>query len=424
MSNLWTLKFDTNNALPLLVRGNASDGDFNYETDGKIYGKLTKGKLQDPINVIQDFPWTKSPKSARDDVPRVQLIEKRLLTNSTLTNFFYSILAGADIASSVAQRIENGVPVQIGGSNFNLFQSVSGIPGSSTLLEGLKATAGKADGSLQSLKEGAQEFLNINSFDQSVLKPYEGLYITEDTGFQYILPYFNDNYSDISMEMGGGGSLIANALGAAADAVDIGASFAGVDKPGVYIEGSKQFNMKDQGRTINIKFPLLNTGEYSDITRNWQLIYGLIYQNRPGRINRSLIDVPVIYELFIEGLSYMPYAYMSKMSVNFLGSRRRMKIKVPTFNIPESRESSSAVPSKSEVVMTVPDAYMVDIQLTGLNDETRNFLFRSLGNTIINSTETTNEFTLNPNATITTGEVPITTPNSRSNKTPRSVTRI
>ena len=74
--------------------------------------------------------------------------------------------------------------------------------------------------------------------------------------------------------------------------------------------------------------------------------------------------------------------------------------------------------------MTIPDAYMVDIQLTGLNDETRNFLFRSLGNTIINSTETTNEFTLNPNTSITTGEIPITTPNSRSNVTPRSIARI
>lgn len=423
MSNLWTLRFDTNKSLPLLVRGNAN-GDFNYNTDGKIYGKLTKGKPQDPINVIQDFPWTKSPKSSRDDVPRAQLIEKRLLTNSTLTNFFYSILAGADVASSVAQRIEDGVPIQIGGANFNLFQSTSGIPGAGTLFTTLQNGAGKLDNTLQTAKEAAKEFLSVNSFDQSVLEPYEGLYITEDTGFKYILPYFDDKYNDVSVDMGGGSSILGNMSNAVAGKIDEFAAFAAVDKPGVYIEGSKQFNMKDQGRTINIKFPLLNTGEYSDIARNWQLIYGLIYQNRPGRINRSLIDVPVIYELFIEGLSYMPYAYMSKMSVDFLGSRRRMKIKVPTFIIPESRESSSSIPSKSEVVMTIPDAYMVDIQLTGLNDETRNFLFRSLGNTIINSTETTNEFTLNPNASITTGEIPITTPNSRSNVTPRSIARI
>ena len=423
MSNLWTLRFDTNKSLPLLVRGNAN-GDFNYNTDGKIYGKLTKGKPQDPINVIQDFPWTKSPKSSRDDVPKAQLIEKRLLTNSTLTNFFYSILAGADVASSVAQRIEDGVPVQIGGSSFNLFQATSGIAGVGTLFTALQNGAGKLDNALQFTKEAAKEVLSVNSFDQSVLEPYEGLYITEDTGFQYILPYFDDKYNDVSVDMGSDSSILGNKLNAVAGKVDEFAAFAAIDKPGVYIEGSKQFNMKDQGRTINIKFPLLNTGEYSDIARNWQLIYGLIYQNRPGRINRSLIDVPVIYELFIEGLSYMPYAYMSKMSVDFLGSRRRMKIKVPTFTIPESRESSSSIPSKSEVVMTIPDAYMVDIQLTGLNDETRNFLFRSLGNTIINSTETTNEFTLNPNASITTGEIPITTPNSRSNVTPRSIARI
>lgn len=437
MSTLWNLVFDTNNSLPLLVRGTET-GQFNYNTDGKIYGKLNKGKPYDPINVVQDFPWTKSPKSSRDDVPRVQLIEKRLLTNSTMTNFFYSIMAAADITESVTQRVGAGLPVQVGNSQFNIFQSASGLPGAGSLSSLLKSGASGLSNLTKnsSITNQVKDFTNgvkndfqsaagVGSFDQSVLSPYEGLYITENTGFQYILPYLDDQFHDVTTSYGGGDSFLANMSNTVADAVDVGAAIAAVDKPGVYIEGSRQFNMKDDGRTINIKFPLLNTGEFSDITRNWQLIYGLVYQNKPGRVNRSLIDVPVIYELFIEGLAYMPYAYIKKMSVNFLGSRRRMKIDVPTFNIPQSRESRNEIPSKTAVTLTVPDAYMVDIQLEGMNDETRNFLFRSLGNTIITSKETNIEIAANTGIDGSISDTPpLPVSNARTNKIPRSIKRI
>jgi hypothetical protein len=84
---------------------------------------------------------------------------------------------------------------------------------------------------------------------------------------------------------------------------------------------------------FDINFPLLNTGTYEDIKRNWQLIFGLIYQNKPGRINRNLLELPVIYEFYIEGMAYMPYSYISQIQVDFIGNRRTMDIDIPSFNV-------------------------------------------------------------------------------------------
>ena len=68
-----------------------------------------------------------------------------------------------------------------------------------------------------------------------------------------------------------------------------GAAF--MDKPGIYVEQSKQYNFGQDGRSFNIQFPLLNTGTYEDVKRNWQFLFGLIYQNKPGRINRNLLEL-------------------------------------------------------------------------------------------------------------------------------------
>ncbi len=148
------------------------------------------------------------------------------------------------------------------------------------------------------------------------------------------------------------------------------AGIANVLKPGTYIEKSQQFQMGQKGRDLSFKVPLLNTLNASDISTNWQLIFGLIYQNRPGRISKSIIDQPVIYEVNLPGVAHMPYAYISKLSVNFLGARRTMKLQVPV-----SDESGTNI---GVIETTVPDAYELDITVTGLNEETRNMLYANI----------------------------------------------
>tara|TARA_R110000782_G_scaffold207118_1_gene295631 strand:- start:32 stop:517 length:486 start_codon:yes stop_codon:yes gene_type:complete len=153
-----------------------------------------------------------------------------------------------------------------------------------------------------------------------------------------------------------------------------------MDKPGVYVEQSKQYQFGQDGRTFDITFPLLNTGSYDDIKRNWQLIFGLIYQNKPGRVNRNLLELPVIYEFYIEGMAYMPYSYISKIQVDFIGNRRTMAIDIPSFGDVGNNESLG---DRTKINSIIPDAYNVKLSFVGLNKETKNFLIRSLGDPII-----------------------------------------
>jgi hypothetical protein len=103
-------------------------------------------------------------------------------------------------------------------------------------------------------------------------------------------------------------------------------------------------------------------------------VFLLIYQNRPSRFTRDLIEPPVIYELELPGQKYMPFAYISKLEVQFLGSRRIM-------DIPYIDESGLGQ-SSSNITTIIPDGYLIDIDFQGLVGDSRNFDYASLNTSI------------------------------------------
>jgi len=352
MANLWTLSDTANGgtkvlpALNVVTNSNLLDGSIN---------------ASNIINVITDFQWTKNPISARGDVPAITLIEKKLLINSNVAN----------LANSVFATVQSGEEL---------------LKGVGSIAEGIKTAAGPglisttadviaaATNTGVTFARNAEKLLTdkieaegASKFNEETLQPYNYLYITKPTGFQYAFPYFDNSYVDNSLNFGGGhasflGGDVTTIVGGIAAGV---AGFANMLKPGTYIEQSKQFTMGDKGRTINIKFPLLNTGTVSDIQLNWQLLFGLIYQNRPGRRTRSILDMPVIYEVSLPGVVYMPYAFISSLSVKFLGSRRLLNIQAP-------------INGGISFQTIIPDAYEVNITIEGLNEETKNFLYAAI----------------------------------------------
>ena len=56
----------------------------------------------------------------------------------------------------------------------------------------------------------------------------------------------------------------------------------------------------------------------------------------------------------------------------------KMKINVP---------NASGGRSSKEINTVIPDAYQIDLTLTGLNPESKNFMLRSLGDPVININE-------------------------------------
>lgn len=397
MSDLFTFIFDEDNRLPFLTRDGAAN--FNLLADGEIYGKFKKNSTAyDGINVIEDFPWTKSPKTSRLDVPEIQLVEKRIINNSSLANFFYTILATADTAELATKRIQQGT-VNVAGNDIDVYDGLGNILSdvtpdnavgdviqntSQTLLDSttdfLKGNAKAAGEYTKKLRQTALKYIKSNA--EPYVEQYEGLYFLEETGFRYSLPYLSDDYINSNVNFSSTeafGERIAEIGQTINDIIAL-------DKPGTYVEQSKQVDLGEEGRTLTFKFPLLNTGTHEEIEKNWQLIFALVYQNKHGRVNRSLIEQPCIYEVFMEGISYMPYAYMNNIDVKFLGSRRKIIVGIP--QVKTQTENQIAKPNqRRQIETTIPDAYEVSITLTGLNPESRNFMIRALGDPIIKVSE-------------------------------------
>lgn len=330
------------------------------------------------IDVVNNFQWTTSPPGpqSRQEVPRIELREKRLRTNSVIAAAAYYLMSASSSIGTLAARANTfslaglkdaglGFLGQIGSANTtqSLGSGVLNFFEQNVLQSALTLTTGQTD-----VRKTLSQY--VEGLNSEYLRAYEGLYITEDTKFTYYLPYFSNTNNAVSNEFtdndqGGAASQAVSQIRAATEAL---AKFANFAEPGVYIERPKFYNFERSGPSVTIKFPLINTGwsTYNDVRLNWQLIFMLIYQNRPNRKSRELIEPASLYEVSIPGVMYMPYAYMSSINVNFLGARRQMNLEVPL------------VGGQSTITTIIPEAYSVEITLNGLLAESKNFLIAML----------------------------------------------
>jgi len=368
MSNLYSF---TNNkcenaGAPMLTPA----GGFTASFNGSNYiGRDSLNFSSGFIDVVNNFQWTHSPPGtqSRQEVPGITLREKRLRTNSLIAGAAYFLSSASSSLGTLDARIGSVFGQSIGGVLSNIasnpglqstFSTIGNIFNQNLLNSVATLTTGNSD--INSILGATIEGLN-----SKYLRPYEGLYITEDTKFTYYLPYFADQLNNVlnrftendqqlsNSIMGQGVNEIYNAASALA-------RFAHFKEPGIYIERPKFYNFTNTGESIELEFPLVNTGwaTYDDVRRNWQLCFMLTYQNRPNRRSRELIDPACIYEVNIPGVKYMPYAFISQLKIDFMGSRRMMPLEVPG----------------GTINTIVPDAYKIYMLIEGLLPESQNFL--------------------------------------------------
>jgi len=298
----WSLNPDPNSPkLPVLER--IGSGNYSEETPGS-YGETSGDVSTDFINIVEDYNWTKSPKTSRKDVGKFFLYEKRIRTNSILSNLANQI----ESTSNDIPIVGNNINTVLGGANdlINTGAKEIGL-NLTTFSKVLGLVQQGVTGATNKLGELGQKPLLLRkpfevdsqfAVGGTQVEDYKYLYLTKDTGFKYILPYFNDVYAGFQNSFGQDSGLLEMITDITTPINANIADLANVTKPGTYIERSKQFTMGDTGRTVEIKFPLLNTGSFDDIRSNWELLFGIIYQNRPGRVSRSAIELPVIYEVY------------------------------------------------------------------------------------------------------------------------------
>lgn len=308
------------------------------------------------IDVINEFMWTASPLIGTfSKVPVLYLTERKQTLNSLLASGLYYVNAAQQGTKNVLTKItamfdEPAEKLAVGEKNWKNFIS--------------DYTGSKSD----------QELL-------SDLPAYLGIYRTEVTGFNYALPYFNDNsglnistdWADTAQTETPIFSDIVKAVGQAADSIS---SLVNINQPGTFIEKPKYFQYDTRGQTITVNFPLFNTvsrGRGVNSTdklpyqQNYEFLWILAYQNRPFRKSFSVVTPGKLYTLHIPGMEFFPYCFIENLKIGFKGTRRNLPV---------------ILPDGQEVITSIPEAYDVQITIKSLLANVSNMMLQEKGNKI------------------------------------------
>lgn len=396
---------------------------------GSISNGFSLGNITTPtslVNVVRDFYWTYSPVGdiARAEVPRIILTERKLRTNALIsqlkyslgqaysggaqtlqniqqfgnstgiTSFFSSLqnLAAGQAAANIAQGAGN-IAQGIGTAVTDQLSPVLGqIANPSVIQKGLNAAQNVYAQVSDALGATFANDDNATVNSSPWLAPYRNLYLTDPTGWVYVLPYFTNNQTNqINMfaDTGETGFGKQATIGFAANvATEAAGAIASINNPAqiTYIEKAKFYNYPTDGEEIIVEFPLINTGNvtYDDVVRNWQFLFLLVYQNRPGKTSQNTVDQPVIYQVEVPGNKFFPFCYIQSLNIEFVGSRREMNIVVPSNTSVSSDlglvgQAIGVNTSSVTIPAIIPDAYKVTISLKSMIANSKNFMQHMIG---------------------------------------------
>lgn len=241
------------------------------------------------ISVVNDFSWTLTKKEGRTETPHVKLTEYRLL-QSALWNSARYYLAGL----------------------------IQQAPGSK------------------------------NPFLPR-MQGYAGLFDFENpTKFEYWFPYFSDTANEVSStwtsldileKIKQGIGNISSTASKGLDFIETGVMLGyEATYPRVGIMDRPKLWESSTSRTINIKFPLYNTIDVTDIQRNWELCYLLLYQNMFNKKDFITAIPPVFYTVYIPGQFFSIAMYVSDLKIYNRGNIRMYKVNNRWRNIPDVYE--------------------------------------------------------------------------------------
>ena len=361
------------------LAGDSSVGK-NALINTDVYRKPVPEKEKGIIDVVERFSWfaggasSKLTKAAIAKIPKVILVEKEQVLNSQISQALYFLNASLRGVGDV-------------GSALSKFSEYIGVDTSKGTLAG--AAKDSVDEAFKKLQAGARKLSATGGdtarLEANYLRSLIGLYVTEDTKFKYAFPYF-DKPPEVRNSWGAPNNEgAANAIiNTGMDIVEEVSSFVNIAQPGVYIQKSKHFSSMEEGPSITVKFPLFNTvkrGSELPYQLNYELLWLLTYQNKPYKTSFARSIPPKIYDVTIPGMVNMPYAYISSLSVDFIGTVRNKQINIADLGT---------------ITAPIPDAYNVTIQITSLLSDYANLMVgkgfgvSTIGNTVtLRNPETT-----------------------------------
>lgn len=337
-------------------------GAFNVNTSKSDL--LVPTETGKPIDVVKDFKWTKTSRNSegRKNTPAVQLEEYRVVVPAFFSNLDVVLQVLNNTAEGGAAALQS--VAEIAGFGESVTSLVEGA------VDAVSANVNKL------LDEGRKVFgaPDIGEMPR-YLKAYENLYGVKRTNFKYNLPYLQNDYKSIKNSWGEdpGGSKLKDLVGSDAGKF-LETSVFGRIGPGVGIDYSKSFTYGD-GPSHNISFFLDNTkdAEYGGFETNFRLIYLLLYQNLPNRINKITFVPPVIYRALLPGVFSYRWSYISNIEIKMIGVRRNKTI----------NEFIDGKPSQ----VVIPEGYEVNLTIQSLVPETQNLYYDAFSTNVVATEE-------------------------------------
>ena len=321
------------------------------------------------IDVVKDFKWTKTRRNSvgRENTPALELQEFYV----TMPAFFSNLNVAKQVVTTAGKAIGSLADNAVG---------VAGMGASVTSI--VKEAVKKVDTEVENIISksrkafGAEE--SATKFDsQKYLTAYEHLYGVKRSSFIYKLPYLEDEYKEVNNNWGSGEGTLNQTTTEVVNKIKNAFSFAA---PGVGIDFAKSFQYSDSGPSHNLTFYLDNTkdSEYGKnmYETNFRLIYLLLYQNMPNKLNRIALVPPVIYRAKLPGMFSYRYSYLSKLGIKMIGTRKMKNI--PKFITTENNKAIDVV---------IPEGYEVTMTLQSLIPETQNLYFDAINNPVFATEE-------------------------------------
>lgn len=342
-SGTTNLKYLPINTTPINGGQNAQVVQSKY-----LPGEKSQSTAPTVFDIVNNYDWTYSENKKRfqainqEGIPYIELSEMRI-KSSTILSKLRSLVSSAPDASraieGTAKEIINAVANAIGA------EGTSGSLFTSDLLT--KITDGTK-------KYGVGYIPNQNAGSE-YLKPYTQLYITESTNISYKFPYFSNNFLAVNNSFSdtyqGFGKAMQGAIDSMAEGMaDLALAIPALIQPGVYIERPQYYNFAQEPDSIEVKFPLLNTLHAGSYAQNLEFINRFMLMNKPHRISKVLVDPPAIYSVNQPGVAYYPYAYIKRMTVEHIGTKRLVGENL------------------------VPDAFLVTLTIQPLTKEANNYM--------------------------------------------------
>jgi hypothetical protein len=276
-------------------------------------------------NIVKDYDWTSIPRGAdlRNKAPKVVVRSYKLKSNSILNRLKnYIQVVSSSSSKDFYNKMYGDATVQEDDFYFPYFEdglrNIKNTFGD-TFQDGFGGGGGLGGGIENLFKD------NLATIAQGVT-----MFTSDESRADFKSNIAQGNVKDAFKSLAGG--------------------FGKGGAAGSYIETPKFYEYGSASEdALNVNFKLANTIN-SDFMKNYELVKKLVEINKPKRNDAISLDPPRIYRVKLYGYRYMPWAYVSNLSINMEGSRRMI----------------------GDVI--IPEAYSISIGFQPLTIEVSNFL--------------------------------------------------